>query len=114
MRRRWLLPLLLGPIAAIAAAAAAEDCFCLVNPSTGAILRGCAAFKAPTDYSPTAVCPDPVTGRTSEPPLDTSGRPRDADWQRIEAGADRCDPCRPDKRGIAPEMPRGPGEGTPP
>ena len=100
MRRRGVLPLLVGLITGFATAAVADDCFCLVNPSTGAILLGCEAYQRPTDYDATAVCTDPDTGRTAEQTMH-------GEWQRIEAGTDRCDPCRPQPRGEAPELPRG-------
>ena len=63
----------------------ADECFCLTH-STGAILRGCEAYKAPTDFYSTAVC---------------------TDWKRIEAGADRCAPCQRTPRGTTDEVPRG-------
>lgn len=85
----------------------ADDCFCLTNAATAAILRGCEAYKASTEFYSTAVCTDPVNGKTSQQTLYPDGQ-----WQRIEAGADRCDPCRPPPRGPAPVLPRG-GETTP-
>lgn len=48
------------------AMARADECFCLTNPQTAAILRGCEAFKAPTDFYSTAVCTDPVTGEKAK------------------------------------------------
>ena len=45
-------------IAAISPTGRADECFCLTH-STGAILRGCEAYKAPTDFYSTAVCTDP-------------------------------------------------------
>jgi hypothetical protein len=63
----------------------AEECFCLTNAATGITLRGCEAYKAPTDS--TAVCTDPETGVISEQTMSS-------DWLRIEEGADRCTPCR--------------------
>lgn len=79
--------------------AAAEDCFCLVR-ADGAILRGCDAFKAPTDFYWTAVCTDPAIGHKATQTIAP-------EWQRIEAGADRCDPCRAALRDAGPEPPRG-------
>ncbi len=83
---------------ALCSAARADECFCLSH-TTGAILRGCEAYKAPTDYFSTAVCTDPETGARSTQTMYT-------DWTQIKAGADRCDPCRPVARGT-PEVPRG-------
>ncbi|MFZ1413471.1 MAG: hypothetical protein WAS73_02660 [Defluviicoccus sp.] len=80
--------------------AVAEDCFCLVHGISGAVLRGCEAFKAPTDYHWTAVCTERETGKKSEQTITP-------EWRRIEAGADRCDPCRPALRDTGPEPPRG-------
>jgi len=102
--RRWAAAILiLGAATAAASPVRADDCFCLINTATGAILRGCEAYKAPTDFHSTAACTDPVTGLRSEQTMY-------ADWRRIEAGADRCDPCRRTARGDAPEVPRKSGE----
>jgi hypothetical protein len=85
-------------VAVFAGYARAAECFCLLHTATGAILRGCEAFKAEKDLYPTAYCTDPQTGRESEQTINS-------DWQRIEAGADRCDPCWPVPRGTRPEFP---------
>jgi hypothetical protein len=77
----------------------ADECFCLTH-STGAILRGCEAYKAPTDFYSTAVCTDPESGKKSEQTMRS-------DWKRIEAGADRCAPCQRTPRGTTDEVPRG-------
>lgn len=86
-------------IAGTARFAPADECFCLVR-TDGAILRGCDAFKAPTDYYWTAVCTERATGRKAEQTITP-------EWQRIAGGADRCDPCRPAPRNAGPEPPRG-------
>ena len=91
--------LLVGLVAVVGPPAQAQECFCLGH-ATGAILRGCEAFSAPTDFYPTAICTDPETGKRSQQTMYS-------DWKRIEAGADRCDPCRPAARGTASEVPRG-------
>jgi hypothetical protein len=91
--------LIVGLVTAVGQPARARECFCLSH-ATGAILRGCEAFKAPTDFYPTAICTDPETGKRSKQTMYS-------DWNRIEAGADRCDPCRRVTQGIAPELPRG-------
>jgi hypothetical protein len=78
----------------------ADECFCLTNPATGALLRGCEAYKASTDYYWTAVCTDPETGLQSEQTMSP-------DWQRIEEGADRCNPCRRTPPSAETEVPRG-------
>ncbi len=90
--------LVFGLITATGPGPRADECFCLTNPATGATLRGCDTYKAPTDYYSTAVCTDPETGLKSEQTM-YSG------WQRIEAGTDRCDPCRRAAR-VVPEVPR--------
>jgi hypothetical protein len=84
---------------AISSTAHADKCFCLSH-STGAILRGCEAYKAATDFYSTAVCTDPESGKRSQQTMYS-------DWKRIEAGADRCAPCQRAARGTAPEVPRG-------
>jgi hypothetical protein len=99
MAWRMTSVLVFGLITATGPGPRADECFCLTNLATGATLRGCEAYKAPTDYYSTAVCTDPETGLKSEQTMYS-------DWQRIEAGADRCDPCRRAPRGIAPEVPR--------
>jgi hypothetical protein len=90
--------IVLGLIA-ICPMARADECFCLGH-STGAILRGCEAYKASTDFYPTAVCTDPETGKRSQQTMYS-------DWKRIEAGADRCAPCQRPPRGTTDEVPRG-------
>ena len=86
-------------LVAISSTARADECFCLSH-STGAILRGCEAYKAPTDFYSTAVCTDPESGKKSQQTMYS-------DWKRIEAGADRCAPCQRAPRGTAAEVPRG-------
>ena len=95
--------LVFGLLPAVCSMARADECFCLTNPQTAAILRGCEAFKAPTDFYSTAVCTDPVTGQKSQQTMYS-------EWQRIEASADRCDPCKRPALGTAKELPRGPGD----
>ena len=83
-----------------------DSCFCLVH-SSGAILRGCFAYQARTDFYATAVCTDPETGKTSEQLITN-------EWQRISSGEDRCNPCRRQARETASEVPRGDeGKGSP-
>jgi hypothetical protein len=103
--QRTAMMVILGLVGALCQVARADECFCLVHSSSGAILRGCEAFKAPTDFYSTAACTDPMTGKLSEQTMYS-------DWKRIEAGADRCNPCKPISRGTSQELPRGPG-GTP-
>jgi len=91
--------LIVFALVAISSTALADECFCLSH-STGAILRGCEAYKAPTDFYSTAVCTDPESGKKSQQTMYS-------DWKRIEAGADRCAPCQRAPRGTAPEVPRG-------
>jgi len=91
--------ILCGLLAALCPMAHADECFCLRHAS-GAILRGCEAYKAPNDAYPTAICADPETGKKSEQTMYS-------EWQRIEAGADYCAVCSPPPRGTAPEVPRG-------
>lgn len=106
--RRLLATVLVFVVAAVTGSTVrADDCFCLTNAATDAILRGCEAYKASTDFYSTAVCTDPISGKPYEQTLYPDGQ-----WQRIEAGADRCDPCRPQPRGAAAELPRG-GETAP-
>lgn len=78
-----------------------------MHVATGAILRGCEAFKAEKDLYPTAYCTDPQTGAESKQKITS-------DWQRIAAGADRCDPCRPPLPRNAPEVPREAPDVPPP
>jgi hypothetical protein len=80
--------------------ARADQCFCLIHSSSGAMLRGCEEFKAPTDAYSTAVCVDPETSKRS---LQTIY----SDWKRIDEGADRCKPCRPVSPRSKEEVPRG-------
>jgi hypothetical protein len=86
-------------VTSMSAKAHADECFCLSH-STGAILRGCEAYKTPTDFYSTAVCTDPESGKKSQQTMYS-------DWKRIEAGSDRCTPCQRAPRGTAPEVPRG-------
>jgi hypothetical protein len=86
-------------LVAISPPARADECFCLIH-ATGAILRGCEAYKAATEYYSTAVCTDPETGKRSQQTMYS-------EWKRIEAGADRCAPCRRASRGTTDEVPRG-------
>jgi len=76
-----------------------DDCFCLAHAS-GAVLRGCFAYKAKADFYATATCTDPETGQKSEQMMTQ-------EWQRIASGEDRCKPCRAPGRGTASETPRG-------
>ena len=85
-------------------AARADDCFCLIH-SSGGILRGCEAYKAPNDQYPTAVCTDPETGKQSQQTMYSS-----SEWKRVEGGGDRCTPCKRPARGTAEELPRGPDD----
>jgi hypothetical protein len=89
----------LGLIATFCTMARADECFCLNHP-TGAILRGCEAYKAAGDFYLTAICTDPETGKRSQQTMYS-------DWKRVEAGADRCNPCKPIPTGTADELPRG-------
>jgi hypothetical protein len=91
--------ILCGLLAALCSTARADECFCLSHV-TGAILRGCEAYKAPNDAYPTATCTDPETGKKSDQTMYS-------EWKRIEAGADRCVICKPAPRGTAKEPPRG-------
>ena len=94
--------ILCGLLVTLSSIARADECFCLTH-ATGAILRGCEAYKAPNDAYPTATCTDPDTGKKSEQTMYS-------EWKRIEAGADRCTVCRPLPRGAAKEVPRGDGD----
>ena len=76
-----------------------DDCFCLAHTS-GAVLRGCFAYKAKTDFYATATCTDPETGQKSEQMMTQ-------EWRHIPSGEDRCKPCRTIPRETAPEPPRG-------
>ena len=98
--------MILGLVGHLCDMARADECFCVIHSSSGAILRGCEAFKAPTDFYSTAVCTDPETGKRSEQTMYS-------EWKRIEAGADRCNPCKPISRGTARELPRGGPSATP-
>jgi len=91
--------LLFGLLTVLSPLAHADECFCLSH-ATGAILRGCEAYKAPNDAYPTAVCTDPDTGKKSQQTIYS-------EWKRIEAGSDRCLICKPAPRGTARELPRG-------
>jgi hypothetical protein len=84
---------------------APDECFCMVRSAdpAGAILRGCQAYKAGTDFYATAVCTDPETGQKSEQTITE-------EWQQIATGADRCNPCR-QVRGPTDVLPR---PGSPP
>jgi hypothetical protein len=92
--------LIFGLIIAAAPGPLAAECFCLANAATGITLRGCEAYKAPTDHYSTTVCTDPETGMKSEQTMSS-------DWQRIEEGADRCTPCRRIPQSIEPKVSRG-------
>jgi hypothetical protein len=83
----------------ISSTARADECFCLSH-SSGAILRGCEAFKRPTDFYSTAVCTDSESGKKLQQTMYS-------DWKRIEAGADRCAPCLRSPRRTTDEVPRG-------
>jgi len=100
---RVVAAILMFGLPALPAIVHADECFCLIHGSD-AILRGCEAYKAATDFYSTAVCTDPVTGKQSEQTIYS-------DWKRIEAGTDRCAPCKRAPRGTAKEPPRG-NEGT--
>jgi hypothetical protein len=106
MPRTTAIMMILGLVGALPHIARADECFCVIHSSSGAILRGCEAFKAATDFYSTAVCTDPETGKRSEQTMHS-------DWKRIETGADRCNPCKPIPRGTSPELPRGGPGGTP-
>jgi hypothetical protein len=98
-RMARILVVWLGLLASSAVASSTQaECFCLMHAS-GAILRGCIAYKARTDFYTTAVCTDPETKQTAEQ-LITS------EWQRIPAGQDRCNPCRRQVRRATDEVPR--------
>jgi hypothetical protein len=100
MAWRTTLVLVFGLMMATGPGPRADECFCLTNPATGATVRGCEAYKAPTDYYSTAVCTDPETGRKSEQTMSP-------EWQRIEDGFDRCNPCRRASQSAEQEVPRG-------
>jgi hypothetical protein len=99
MQSQVILTLIFGLLAAFGTMARAEECFCLTNPQTAAILRGCESFN-PSKDKQIAACADPITGQKA---IQTMS----ADWQRIEAGTDRCNPCKRVVRATAPELPRG-------
>jgi hypothetical protein len=97
---RTATTLVFGLVTAAGSMARADECFCLVNSQTAAILRGCEAFS----QNQTAACTDPDTDKKAIQTISS-------DWQRIEAGADRCDPCKRPPLGTAKELPRGgPGD----
>lgn len=77
---------------------AQDECFCIAH-SLGAILRGCTAYKARTDFYATAVCTDPDTGKKAEQTITT-------EWRRLTDGEDLCTPCRRQVRGTTDETPR--------
>jgi len=96
------LTLIFGLVAAFGTTARADECFCLINPQTAAILRGCEGFRPSTDNQ-IAACADPVTGQKAIQTMSS-------DWQRIETGADLCNPCKRAALGTAKELPRGGGD----
>ena len=89
------MTLVFGLVTAVCSMARADEGFCLVNPQTAAILRGCEAFN----QNQTAACTDPDTGKKAIQTISS-------DWQRINEGADRCDPCKRAAMGRAKELPR--------
>jgi hypothetical protein len=100
---RAAMTMVFGLVSAAYSMARADECFCLVNSQTAAILRGCESFR-PSDQNQIAACTDPVTGQKAIQTMSS-------DWQRIEAGADRCNPCKQATLGTAKELPRGgPGD----
>ena len=102
MQRTAAMMMILGLVAAMSNIARADECFCVIHSTSGAILRGCEAFKAATDFYSTAVCTDPETGKRSQQVMYS-------DWKRIEAGADKCRPCQRAAQ-ETPEAPRGADE----
>jgi hypothetical protein len=94
-----MLTVIFGLVAPFGTLLRAEECFCLTNPQTAAILRGCEGFT-PSKDNQIAACTDPVTGQKAIQTMSS-------DWQRIEAGADRCNPCKRPAKDTAPELPRG-------
>jgi hypothetical protein len=86
--------LLLALLATISPTVRADECFCLNQTSSGAILRGCEAKGA------TILCTDPITAKKSVQQINP-------DWKRIEAGADLCVVCKETPRGLSTELPRG-------
>jgi hypothetical protein len=78
---RTATTLVFGLVTAAGSMARADECFCLVNSQTAAILRGCDAFS----QNQTAACTDPETGKKAIQTISN-------DWRRINEGADRCDP----------------------
>jgi hypothetical protein len=92
MKKSVQTMILCGLLAALSSMARTDECFCLIH-ATGAILRGCEAYKAPNDAYPTATCVDPETNKKSEQTMYS-------EWKRVEAGADRCVVCKP------PQQPR--------
>ncbi|MDE5454136.1 hypothetical protein GWE18_15005 [Bradyrhizobium sp. CSA112] len=91
--------MILGIVGIVCHAARADECFCAIHSSSGAILRGCEAFKAPTDFYSTALCTDPDTGKRSVQVMYS-------DWTRMEAGAERCRPCQRARQSNS-DVPRG-------
>jgi hypothetical protein len=72
----------------------ADECFCLVHTSSGAILRGCEARNA------FFFCTDPYSGKKEMQKIST-------EWKRVEPGAEFCAVCRPPPRDATPK-PDGP------
>lgn len=93
--------MIFGIVGALCHAARADECFCAIHSNSGAILRGCEAFKAPTDFYSTAVCTDPDTGKRTEQVMNSG-------WTRIESGAERCRPCQRARQSNS-DVPRGQG-----
>jgi hypothetical protein len=65
---------------AIGTATHADECFCLIHPSSLAILRGCEAKEA------LFFCTDPFSCKKSVQKINP-------DWKRVEAGTDPCSVC---------------------
>ncbi|MCS3932079.1 MULTISPECIES: hypothetical protein [Bradyrhizobium] len=91
--------MILALVGATCQTARADECFCAHNSKSGATLRGCEVFKAPTDFYSTAVCTDPETGKRSQQILYS-------DWTSIEDGADGCRPCQRARQSNS-DVPRG-------
>jgi hypothetical protein len=87
---------LLWALAILPAVAFADECFCLVHASSGAILRGCEARNA------FFLCTDPYSGKKEMQKIST-------DWKRVEPGAEFCAVCRAPPRDVTPKAdgPRG-------
>ncbi len=66
MRAIMLLFLTALLVSASSEMGAQEACFCLRHTESGATLRGCTAFKAPSDDFTWADCFDPVSGEIQE------------------------------------------------